>query len=318
MSDARVGVLAAATAAVLFGSAIVATGFLLLSFTPVPGAFWRAAVGGVGLFTVVAVQRAAARGAIPAPTMARAGFGSRLARTAILGLLAGPLFLAGMNVAVAGLGATVSGFVVALYAVLAAVLAPFMLRERLEPAAVVGFVVAILGTLLLAELDLTNASAQSLGVGLAAAFSYALYLVLGRRWSGPYRLDPRYVALASAAATVAVLLVWVLATEPENLVPMSPRVDALLALAWLAFVLVGGQTLVMVSVRRIDARRSAAFLLLNPLTAALLAALLLREQATGLQLLGGGLVLVGMALASRIWGVLRPADSTSAATTGLR
>jgi drug/metabolite transporter (DMT)-like permease len=55
--------------------------------------------------------------------------------------------------------------------------------------------------------------------------------------------------------------------------------------------------LVVVGMRRLPARRASAFLLLNPPTAALGAWLLLGERLTAVQLLGGGLVLVAMAVA---------------------
>ncbi len=48
----------------------------------------------------------------------------------------------------------------------------------------------------------------------------------------------------------------------------------------------------------IPAQRSAAFLLLNPITATVLAAILLGERPSPIQLLGGILVLVGIALAT--------------------
>jgi drug/metabolite transporter (DMT)-like permease len=56
--------------------------------------------------------------------------------------------------------------------------------------------------------------------------------------------------------------------------------------------------LVVASMRRLAARRASAFLLLNPPTAALGSWLLLGEQLTAVQILGGALVLLAMAGAS--------------------
>ena len=79
------------------------------------------------------------------------------------------------------------------------------------------------------------------------------------------------------------------------IVPSQWRPDALVALVWLGFVMVAGQTLVMASVRRVRAETSAAFLLLNPITAALLGVTVLGEGLAVTQAVGGLLVLLGMA-----------------------
>jgi drug/metabolite transporter (DMT)-like permease len=81
-------------------------------------------------------------------------------------------------------------------------------------------------------------------------------------------------------------------------VPAAPPVEAIIALGWMAVVAAMGPVLTVASVRRIPAARSAAFLLLNPITATVLAVILLAERPSPLQLAGGGLVLLGMAAAT--------------------
>ena len=88
--------------------------------------------------------------------------------------------------------------------------------------------------------------------------------------------------------------------------------------AWdpsLALVMIGGQTLVMVSARRSATRRSAAFLLLNPITAAALGVLLLDEVLSTGQVVGAAFVLTGMALASGV-GNLRSRGSRGSRDAG--
>lgn len=299
------GSIMAASAAVLFGTAFVATAVQLRSFEPLPGALWRAVLGGAGLLAILPFvpRGAASPGAPDRPTDGRWGAG-RLARIIALGLLSGPFFLAGYNVAIGALGATIGGFVVGCYAVLAAVLGPIVTRDRLEPRALAGFAAALVGTALLSELRIDRLPAAGVAAGFSAAASYAFYLVFGRRWAMPYRLRPEHVSLSGAVLTVVTLLLWLLVTSPGSIVPAAVGSDALIALAWLAITLVAGQTLVMAAVRRIPAQRSAAFLLLNPLTSATLAALLLGEQLSPAQALGAGLVLFGIALATRAWQLL--------------
>ena len=94
-----------------------------------------------------------------------------------------------MNLAVAHVGAAIAAFVAGLYAVLSAVIAPALLPERLTVRVLAGFLLALVGTALLAELDPEATDVEGMGWGILAALSFALYLVLARRWSRRYALD---------------------------------------------------------------------------------------------------------------------------------
>jgi drug/metabolite transporter (DMT)-like permease len=161
-----------------------------------------------------------------------------------------------------------------------------------------GFVLALGGTAMLAELDPDGTDIAGMGWGILAALSFALYLVLARRWSTRYRLDGLTVAFANCALAAVVLGGFVLATDPALLAPASLPVEAVVAIGWLAVVAALGPVLMVASVRLIEAARSAAFLLLNPITATILAAILLGERPSPLQLVGGIAVLIGMAFAT--------------------
>ena len=108
------------------------------------------------------------------------------------------------------------------------------------------------------------------------------------------------VAFSASLTTFVVFATWVGITDSDALWPDALRFDSLVSLIWLGIVLAGGQTLVMMSARRIQSRRSAAFLLLNPLTAAVLGVVILDETLTLPQVAGAVLVLVGLALGSGV------------------
>jgi drug/metabolite transporter (DMT)-like permease len=291
--DERVGALLAAGAAVLFGTAYVATGLALHSFTPVAVALWRGLGATLVLLLVLGLRRGTTMAALRRLRRRDA------LRLVVLGLLAGPLFLVGMNLAVAATGATIAAFVAGLYAVLAAVMAPVLLRERLGARALAGFVVALAGTGLLAELDLTSGAAAGIAAGLAAAVIYALYLVLSRRWAAGGRLPGDLVSFSVFAMIGAVLLPFELAVDPGAILPASPTPEALLALAWLVVAPSAiANLMIQASVRRVPARRTSAFLLLNPIAAAVSAAVLLGERLSTPQVAGALLVLVGIAVSS--------------------
>jgi drug/metabolite transporter (DMT)-like permease len=305
------GELFAALAAMGFGSAYVATAFALTAFQPVPAAAWRSVLAAVAVGGILLLRRRAgprpagatqpnAQPAQPNAQPARPDLGTteRAVRLMVLATLAGPLFLASMNLAVAHVGAAIAAFVAGLYAVMSAVIAPALLPERLTLRVLAGFVLALIGTALLAELDPNGTDVAGMGWGILAALSFALYLVLARRWSARYRLDGLTVAFANCALAAVVLGGFVLATDPALLAPVNPPVEAIVAIAWLAVVAALGPILMVASVRLIEAARSAAFLLLNPITATILAAVLLGERPSPIQLVGGIVVLLGMAVAT--------------------
>jgi drug/metabolite transporter (DMT)-like permease len=310
-SPSHRGELFAALAAMGFGSAYVATSFALLAFEPVPAAAWRSFLAAIAVGILVVVRGSRRRGAAgvsptsvegraPAVTMTTVhpGAAQRAVRMLVLATFAGPLFLASMNLAVAHVGAAIAAFVAGLYAVLSAVIAPVLLPERLTMRVLAGFVLALIGTALLAELDPSGTDIAGIGWGVLAASSFALYLVLARRWSRPFRLEGVMVALSTGVLSAVVLGGFVLMTDAGSLLPPRPPAEAIVALGWMAAVAALGPVLTVASVRRIPAARSAAFLLLNPITATVLAVILLGERLSPLQLGGGALVLLGMAAAT--------------------
>ena len=311
MSERTVGVAFAAAAAILFGSSYVATAFQLHGFTPIAGAFWRSALATIAVAVVSSVASIRRRG-VPRPEPPPAAVG-RLVRLVALGLLGGCVFLAGMNLAVALIGATITSFVAGLYAILAALFAPFVLGERLERRAVAGFAVALVGTALLSELAPSGDTLGGLVAGGMAAVSYGLYLVLIRRWSRAIQAGPLAVTLANTGMATAGLGLIILAQDPSAFLPRAAPPDVVVATAWLVVVSASGTLLVTAALRSVDARLVSSMLLLNPVTATILAALLLAESPTPPQLVGGLLVLAGMAASTDLVGVLRRRRSADGA-----
>jgi len=113
-----------------------------------------------------------------------------LGRLLLLGLLGGPTFGLAMNVAIAEAGATIAAFIAGAYPVIAATLAPFVLRESLTRGAGVGFLLALAGAALLTGLDPARAPVLGLVVGGLGALAFGVYLVLLRRWSKDPALQP--------------------------------------------------------------------------------------------------------------------------------
>jgi drug/metabolite transporter (DMT)-like permease len=197
--DARLGLAAAAGAAILYGAAYPATAVALRSFTP---------LGIAGIACTIAlpfVLLAAAAGLVTRPSLAALGRG-RLSRLVVLGSLGGLAFIAATNVAVALSGPTITGFVAPLYAVAAALLAVPILGERLRAVTAAAFGLALVGTILLAGVDPTATSLTGVLFAAVAAVIFGLYMVLARKWSEPYALDGTLVTIANLVGRGPILL----------------------------------------------------------------------------------------------------------------
>lgn len=290
--DERIGLAAAAGAAIIYGSAYPATAIALRSFTP---------VGVAGLASTIAlpfVVAAAAAGLIARPSPAIANVASLL-RLLVLACLGGVGFIVAVNVAVSLSGPTVTGFVAPLYAVAAALLAIPLLGEHLRPMTVGAFALALVGTALLAGVDPSAGSVQGIAIAVAAAIMFGAYMVLARRWGSHYALDGTSVTIANLIGRGPLVLAIALLWAPGGVTHSDPDVATSLALLSIA---VGASSsanlLLMASVRRVPARRTSAALLLGPVSSAVLSAILLGDRLTPQGLVGAALILIGIAGAS--------------------
>jgi DME family drug/metabolite transporter len=300
-SDERVGVAAAAGAAIVYGAAYPATAVALRSFSPL-------AVAGLSCtLALIIVAGLAIAGVLPRPAVDGLDR-PRLIRLTLLALLGGVLFIVGINIAVAICGPTITGFVAPLYAVLGTLFAVPLLGERMRLSSVVAFGLAFAGTALLAGAVPTGAPIGGVLLALASAAMFGLYVVLARRWGARYRLDGTLVTLANLIGRGPILLVAALLLDPGRVVPADPDPAAIVALLT---IVVGSSTsgnlLLMASVRRVPAGRTTGALLLTPVASAVIAAVVLGERLSPAGLVGAGLILAGMAAASGLLSWRRPA-----------
>jgi probable blue pigment (indigoidine) exporter len=299
--DQRIGLAAAIGAAIVYGAAYPATAIALRSFSPL-------AIAGLSCtIALVLVLGLARLGVLPRPSVEGLTSG-RLARLALLACLGGIGFIAGVNVAVALAGPTITGFVAPLYAVLATLFAVPVLGERIGRMSIGAFALALIGTVLLAAVDPTGQPAAGVILASASAAMFGLYLVLARRWAAPYRLDGTLITIANLVGRGPLLLLAALVLDRGPLVPVNLDPGAVIALASIALGSSStGNLLLMASVRRVAAARTSAALLLTPIASALIAALVLSERLAPLQLAGGALIVLGIAAASGALTSLRAA-----------
>ena len=288
--------------AILWGSAFPVTRLLLEEMPPLGAAAWRTlfAAAGVALF-------AALRGEFG---LLRPDREDR-PRLAGLALLGGALFLIGMNLAIFLTGASITSFVTGTYPILAVVVAALLLREPLGRRVMVALAIAALGLVLLARPGGAHVEALGVLAALGAALSFASYLGLARLWADPIRLPTLTVAFWLLISSLVVTGLLQLLVDPSGLVPQLSLTGwtALVWLAWPASAL--PHVLVIATLRRMPAGRAAPFLLLIPISGALIAAALLGERLDQIQLAGAGLILLGIAAATlrgRVAVMPAPAD----------
>lgn len=278
-----------AVVAILWGSAFPMTRVLLRDLPPLGAAAWRTLLAALAILILLALRGELAH--------LRAAPGYRL-RLAVLALLGGALFLIGMNVAVFLTGASITSFVTGTYPLLAVVLAGVLLGEPLGGRVVGALGVAAAGLMLLARPGGAHVELVGVAVALGAALSFALYLALARRWGSAERLPTLTIAFYLLLSSMVVTGALQFVVDPSDLA-LDLSAAGWVALIWLALPASAlPHVLVITTLRRLPASRAAPFLMLMPISGTLIAAVLLGERLDLVQLVGAGLILLGITAAT--------------------
>jgi drug/metabolite transporter (DMT)-like permease len=171
------------------------------------------------------------------------------------------------------------------------------LAETITGSFMAGMGIAFAGAVLLAAGRIGTGSNNLLGGSLAllAAVFYAGYLLMIKQLRGRFT-TPTIMSWSGIFSAVSLLAIALL--SKETVVPLGTR-------GWLVLIALGlishlgGQTLITYALGHLPAAFSSLNLLLQPVIAALLAWVLLKERLTLGQWTGGIVVLCGIALAAR-------------------
>ncbi len=167
-------------------------------------------------------------------------------------------------------------------------------RERLKRTVVAGIALAVVGGIVIGGGDLALGGSSLFGdlLALVGSWSVAGYFLAGRRLRGALSLLP-YVATVYSVAAVILLAVVVIAGLP--LAGYSAQTYAMFVLLAAVPQLIGHSSYNF-ALRHLSATLVSVATLGEPIGSTLLAAAVLGEQPPSLVLLGGPLVLGGIAL----------------------
>lgn len=221
-----------------------------------------------------------------------------LPRFAVLALLGMVLYQSLAYYAAHRTSATNMGVICALVPLLGLLFNGLVFRARLSSGAVAGVALSLAGVLyLLGAGNPANLLGNGINLGdglmLLGAAAYALYGILFKRWSPPF--GPWLNLYVQALLAVALLTP--LATTAETLAVPARGLPLVL------FAGLGSSVLAayfwMRGLQQLGSERTAIFMNLLPLFTALIASAVLGERIHAYHWLGGGLILLGVALSQR-------------------
>jgi drug/metabolite transporter (DMT)-like permease len=236
-------------------------------------------------------------------------YGALPFRAVVLAVIAGVFFagdLLAWHHAVDAVGAGLATVLGNLQVIVVALVAWLLFSERPPRSALLALPIVLAGVVLISGVvgsDAYGANPQ-LGVilGIFTALAYAGYLLIIRRGSNDLRRPAGPVAISTAATAVAAIVFGILLGQLDP-IPSWP------SHGWLILVGITSQSIgylvISLSLPRLPAALVSIILLAQPVATVVFARLLLAEEPSAAQLLGVGLVIGGIAVATVPVGRLR-------------
>ncbi|MDA4129353.1 MAG: EamA family transporter [Thaumarchaeota archaeon] len=212
-----------------------------------------------------------------------------------------------LNLSVLYLEPDTSSFLVALYPLIAVVLAALLLHEKMKLASWIGVALGIFGTFLIVaigERASLNGSSPLLGsiTAIGAAFSWASYMIISRHLvstktrSGSNR-SPEYITFNTFLFAVPVTLVLMLCTSSGRYF-FNSSLSGIFYIGYIGIACSGIAFLIFnKGMRLIGITRSAINQLLFPVVAIILSYFILGETVNLIEICGMVLIIAGILLA---------------------
>ena len=201
-----------------------------------------------------------------------------------------------------GMPSGISSLVVSLQPFFTAVIAWFLLREKLEPVRAVFFMIALFGVFLVLFPDL-DLSATIPGINsetLIASFIATFGISLAAVYQKKYVVSLNLWVSTTGQFAGAILVVGIMALLTESM-EVNWSGEMIGALLWLVFVLsIGAVGLLMYLIRRGNTASTASLFFLVPVSASIMAWFLFGETMNIIQITGGVIVVLSVAISTRL------------------
>jgi len=193
---------------------------------------------------------------------------------------------------VAILNASVSVAVLMLYTapVYVTVLSPWLLKEAATKKGIIALILSIIGIVLIVDPGKLYFPAYSLGIlaGIISGITYAFQIMTSKYVSKTYSGYTQ----AFWASVISMLVLFPISFAPVNVVFSNMIYLVLLAI----FPTILAVSLYFNGLKKVKTSSASILALIEPVSAVILAVLILKEQVTALELAGGVLILAAAAL----------------------
>ena len=174
--------------------------------------------------------------------------------------------------------------------VLVTIACPILFREKMTKKQILCFIMSTLGIVLITGIgDMSSGSNHLLGImfGLGAAVLYAIVVLINKFIKN---VDGIHRTFLQFLAAIVILIPYVMATGGIHLASLN-------GIGWGCLLVVGlihtgiAYCMYFTSLKDLSGQKAAILSYIDPLVAVLLSVTLLGEPMTGMQILGGGLIL---------------------------
>ncbi len=213
----------------------------------------------------------------------------------LLGIFGYALFSSLFFMALQGLSASLSVLLLYTYPVMVAVLSQFILKEHLGKLGVYALIIVSIGIIGLVWGEWAVSEPQFLLFGIGSAFFYALYIMYSRKYLSDIPAMPSSFYVQLGAGIILTLIHFKSFERPGFI--LSNHFLLIISMAVICSLM--AMTLFLAGLRRLTSSETSILSTTEPLFGVLIAALFLGEKLSFIQIIGGGLILIGMVLIAK-------------------
>lgn len=216
----------------------------------------------------------------------------QLISSLLLGICGYALFSSFFFIALTGLSASLTVLLLYTYPVMVAVLSQFILKEHLGKKGVMALGLASVGMIGLVWGELSISDPKFLLYGVGAAFFYSIYIMYSRKYLSDVPAMPSSFYVQLGAGVVLSLIHFNNFERPVSIVTNHPAI--IIGMAIICSFM--AMTLFLAGLRRITSSEASILSTTEPLFGVLIAAMVLEEKLSMVQISGGILILIAMVL----------------------